>query len=78
MYFVYFMFDLFNLQPITNSYYLFSFPGDAKRGRNFMKAATAMNVIGPLSTLITLVIILLMYVGIFAGPFFFSYSYSAE
>ena len=69
------MFDMFYLWPITNYYYLFSFPGDIQTGRNYVKAATAMNLIGPLSTLIIVIVILLMYFGIIAGPFYSSYSY---
>ena len=69
------MFDMFYLWPITNSYYLFSFPGDIQTGRNYAKADTAMNLIGPLSTLIIVIVILLMYFGIIAGPFYSSYSY---
>ena len=69
------MFDMFYLRPITNSYYLFSFPGDIQTGRNYAKAATAKNVNGPPSALIIVIVILLMYFSIIAGPFYSSYSY---
>ena len=52
---------------------MFSFPGDSQTGRNYVKAATAMNVNGPPSSLIIVIVILLMFFGIIAGKFYSSY-----
>ena len=63
------------LWPVTNYYYLFSFPGDIHTGRNYVKAATAMYGNGPPSALFIVIVILLLYFGVIAGPFYSSYSY---
>lgn len=44
--------------------------GDLSTGRGYVKAATAMNVIGPVLTLIVVLVIVLMYFGVIAGLLF--------